>query len=976
METSSTRRAQAAKFKSLVAHGVSGLALTVALQAGSTASAFAQSQTAQSQAAAKSPEIEEVVVTGSRLITDGLKAPTPVTVVSSESLQDSTPGSFLVGLEQLPQFANSLHAGTSTLSVTSGSDGNLNLRGIGSQRTLVLIDGQRTAASGISGIPDISAMPKALIQRTDVITGGASAAYGSDAVAGVVNFVVDNKFKGVKGEIQGGITQHGDKKNYSFNLAAGMGFNDDKGHITLSYEMDSDDGLLLFDRPIGYEGWAIINSASVTATNPASPTNAVRILASNVNANNATAGGVITSGPLKDTQFGPGGSVEPYIGGTQRTPLTMVGGSGRNGGDLTGLFAPLKSKGFYGYVSYDIFDAITVFANVSLGSRHIRIDETPNRLNSTQSLTIFAENAYLPASIKAAMATLRITSFQMGRLEYDTGRTYGQNNRKAERYVTGANGEIGGGWSFDSYYAHDDAEQMVYTFADTIMENAFMASDAVFNPNGNGTIICRTTITNPNDGCVPANYFGQGSVSESAIKYITGTEVDRLISRQDAVGASLRGHPFTLWAGDLGVAFGAEWRKANARLTPDAIAASRINASKSRAIPTVQEGKLGGYLLTNQQPQKGGYNVKEAFAEVEVPLAANETWAKSLDLNAAMRVTDYNFSGTVVTWKVGLVYEPIDNLRVRGTRSRDIRAPNIQELFQGKDSRGNQFSDPFKNNQIIPGTLLTSLGNLTLTPEKADTTTIGITYQPDWFQGFRTSLDFYNISVGSAIVQLGGQVIINGCFKGDQTLCALLRRAPTVNGVIGQILEVTNPYLNAGALEARGLDFESSYTFPTADLVSTWGGNLSFRLLLSYLDRQVTTVPGAAGDIVINRAGDITMNMPQVRGSLTATYSNGPLYLTAQERYIGSGVVDKTFTPSDISAEANNVPAFLYTDITARYKLGEGENYEVYGTINNVLNKAPPHQVAIFSLVGTNVGSRGLYDFAGRAFTAGLRFKF
>ena len=610
METNFTRRTQGAQFKSFVAHGVSGLALTVALQIGSTASAYAQSQTAQSQNAAKAaPEIEEVVVTGSRLITDGLKAPTPVTVVSSESLQDATPGSFVMALEQLPQFANSLHAGTSTLSVTGGSDGNLNLRGIGSQRTLVLIDGQRTAASGISGIPDISSMPKALIQRTDVITGGASAAYGSDAVAGVVNFVIDNKFTGVKGELQGGITQYGDKKNYSLNLAAGMGFSDDRGHITLSYEMDNDEGLLLFDRSIGYEGWALINSASVTAANPASPTNPIRILASGVVANNATAGGVITSSPLKDTQFGPGGSVEPYIGGTQRTPLSMIGGSGRNGGDQTGLFAPLRSKGFYAYLSYDVLDSLTLYTDVSLGSRHIRVDETPNRLNSTQSLTIFADNAYLPASIKAAMQTRGITSFQMARLQYDTGLVYGQNNRKAERYVAGANGELGS-WSFDTYYAHDDAEQMVYTFADTIMENAFMASDAVFNPNGNGTIICRTTITNPTDGCVPANYFGQGSVSESAIKYITGTEIDRLISRQDAVGASLRGHPFTLWAGDLGMAFGAEYRNAHARLTPDAIAASRMNAAKSRAIPTVLDGKLGGYALTNQQPQKGGYSVK------------------------------------------------------------------------------------------------------------------------------------------------------------------------------------------------------------------------------------------------------------------------------------------------------------------------------------------------------------------------------
>ena len=970
MAINSTRRVQGAKFKSIIAHGVSGLALTVALQAGSAASAFAQNQTA-----AKPTDIEEVVVTGSRLITDGLKAPTPVTVVTAESLADARPGNFVMSLQELPQFANSISAGTASLGVVNTIDANLNLRGLGAQRTLILINGQRTAGASLGGVPDLAVMPTSLIQRTDVITGGASAAYGSDAVAGVVNFVIDNKYQGVKGEIQGGITQHGDKKNYKVSLTAGTSFADDNGHVVLSAQMDHDDGLLLFDRSIGYEGWGLINSASVTAANPASPTNPIRVLASGVVANGWAAGGLIVSGPLKDTQFGPNGAVEPFIGGTQRTSLSMIGGSGRNGGDVTGLFAPLQSKSGYANVSYNVLDNLTVFANVSLSSRDVTINTTPNRMNATQSFIIFADNAYLPASIKSAMATLRITSFTMGRIQYDTGLAKGLNTRNAQRYVTGANGEFGRGWSWDAYYAHDDSEQVIFTYHDTIMENAFMASDAVFNPNGNGTIICRSTITNPTNGCVPANYFGQGSVSESAIKYTTGTEIDRLVTNQDAMGVSLRGHPFTLWAGDVGLAFGAEYRKSHARQTSDAIAASRINAAKSPAIPTVLDGKLGGYALTNQQPQKGGYNVKEAFAEVELPLATNETWAKSLDLNAAARVTDYNFSGTVVTWKVGLVYEPINELRIRGTRSRDIRAPNIQELFQGKDARGMSFSDPFKNNAILAGTLLTSVGNAALNPEKADTTTLGVTYQPDWFQGFRASVDFYDIAIDGAIVQLGGQVIINGCFAGDQSLCSLIRRAPTVNGVIGQMIDITNSYLNAGGLNARGLDVESSYRFSANNLVSSWDGNFGLRLLVSYLGRQTTTIPGTAGNIVVDRAGDIGTNSPKLRATLTANYSNGPLYVNAQERWIGSGVLDKTFGPNDISAADNNVGSVFYTDLTVRYKLGGGENYEVYGTVNNVFNREPPRQIGTFTLVGTNV-LRGLYDLVGRNFTAGLRFKF
>lgn len=914
--------------------------------------------------------VEEVVVTGSRAVTNGANAPTPVTVVSSTELQAAAPTGVADALNQLPVLQNSLRPATTGSSAT-GAAGNganlLSLRGLGTSRTLVLLDGRRLTPSNYSGSTDVNLIPQALLSRVDIVTGGASAAYGSDAVAGVVNFILDTKFTGFKGEIQGGVSSRSDNESGKIGLTWGRGFAGDRGHVLVSVDGYHNKGIGL---DYGGRTWADAGWALLPATG--TPSN---VIAPDGRFSTATYGGLITSGPLANQMFMPDGTLAPFQVGNLRSATVMSGGDGAAG--RTNLVPSLTTQTAYAYAEYEVMPALTVFGSASFGEVTTKYPAiTGGRQQGTEAYTIYNDNAFLPAAVKARMQQLGITQFSMGRFGRDWGPVNIRTYTATWDVTVGAKGDFGEGWQYSAYYERGNSISTVYTAGNPYFDHMYRAADAVVNP-ATGQIVCRTSLTNPNEGCVPINLFGDGAPSAAAKAYVVGTAYSHLVTTQDVAAFDVRGEPFELWAGPLSLAFGAEYRKITADQIVDAVSASVKAANGVRGFPTSAVGGLGGFQQSNPQPIAGEFSIKEGFFEVDVPLAKDLPLIDVLSFNGAVRYAEYSTAGGATTWKAGFSYSPWQDLRFRLTQSRDIRAPNISELFTGsQQTNGQGVRDPLFGGQSFVVVRQTN-GNVDLVPEEADTLTVGFVYQPSWLPGASFSVDYYDIDIAKVITPLGVQQVVDGCQAGDATLCSyVLRNAPVAPATVGTINTVRTPTYNLDGRKTRGIDFEAGYRTEMDNLFPGTPGSLSLRALATYTDKLITVTAG----VPVDRAGDVggtgLSGAPHWQGVLSAAYDNDRFSTFVQFRYIGGGAFDATLTSAQLSPAQNTIRDVIYVDFTARYKFEvAGVKYEAYGTVNNLFDQDPP--ITPNGAVTTpRSANPNRYDFVGRYFVGGLRFKF
>lgn len=917
-------------------------------------------------APAAADALDEVVVTGSLLKIDGAHSPTPVTVATAEQLATAAPGTLTEGLLQLPLFKGSPSAQSQGTGTTGNNGASyLNLRGLGTQRTLVLLDGRRVVSATSAGSVDVEELPEALISQVEVVTGGASAAYGSDAVAGVVNFRLDTKFTGVKGELQYGQSDYSDDKNYKASIAAGDAFLDDKLHIVASLEHYDNKGVETSNRrPWAYDGTGAIPNPAVTAGNPASPANPAQIVVQNPYSSVAALGGLITNTALRGTTFGTGGTPQQFQYGSLVSPTLMQGGGGYNP-SLQLVLQPDQSRtAAFTHATYDVNSSFRVFAEAMIATNDMTYHSLPTFELSSTAFTIFKDNAYLPASIAAVMnnSASPIDSVKVGRVSPDFAIPDLVATSELQRYVVGFEGDINSDWSYKGYFQHGQNHSLFKTEDDPISNNLYRAADAVYNSSGQ--IVCRSTLTNPTNGCIPLNIFGYGSASAAALAYITGTAVQDVTVKEDVAEGSVSGKVAALPAGDLEVAAGAGWRKEQFNQDTDAISQEIRTGVGIDGFPTGLVNTLGGFERTNPQPSSGAYSVKEAFTEANAPLLKDLPLAKSLTMNGAVRFTDYSLSGSVTSWKIGLVYEPISGIRLRGTRSRDIRAPNLGELYQGSSQGTASVIDP-ANAGATYTSLTGAVGNTKLVPEISDTTVLGFVLQPDFLPNFMLSLDHYDIKIKHAIAALTAQQEVTLCGEGATELCNYIQR--NTNGLISR---VELPYLNVAERTTSGFDLESSYSMSLPTIANLGATSLTFHALVNFLDDFTTDVQGAPP---VQLAGDIGVNStPKWSGNLSATLAAGPVSLFAQERVIGDGKFDNTLSPSQISY--NHVPTVRYTDLTASYDLSSIKG-TVFFTVNNLTNKDPP-QIPGILIAGSSLGNHLLYDVVGRAYTAGFRFKF
>ena len=524
--------------------------------------------------------------------------------------------------------------------------------------------------------------------------------------------------------------------------------------------------------------------------------------------------------------------------------------------------------------------------------------------------------------------------------------------------MTGLEGSVGPTWHWEAYYQYGQTD-FAFDISNTpIRTNLRRATDAVRAPDG--TIVCRVNIdasaANDDPNCAPINLFGENQFSAAALDYILGEGFQTTDSTQHVVGVNIAGELFSLWAGPIGAAVGAEWRRNEISGETDPI---------SEALD---------FWVLNGQTVSGSQSVKEAFGEVTVPLADGITLARTLELNGAVRYTDYSTSGSVVTWKVGAVYEPVEQLRFRATRSRDIRAPNLAELVGPQTRVTIGLTDPARmglqtNPVVIRGS------NPDLTVEKADSWTAGLVLQPTWgfLSRLRLAVDYYSIEVNDAIGTIGAQTLVQRCFEGATEFCPLITRAPD-----GTILEIQDVLLNANAFETSGFDIEFDYRQPLGP-----AGDLSFRLLANIVEELVTI--DSAGPV--DRAGQTgsragtTLGVPDYSLNGLLAWEDGPFSVTLQGRYIPKGIFNVAFGGPDdpdfavtlpTSVNDNTVPDRFYLDFGAEYSVAStlGVEAEIFGAIYNVLDRDPP------ALPSGNLGTNQvLFDPVGRAFRVGVRVR-
>lgn len=930
---------------------------------------------------------EEIVVTGSRIVRDGYEAPTPVSVLGAAELQAIAPGNISDALARLPALASNTRGQSSSGNVSGGTGGinSANLRNIGPSRTLVLLDGKRLAPTTLGGFglnggsADLNVIPNSLISRVDVVTGGASAVYGSDAIAGVVNFILDREYTGVKGSLQGGITTYGDGENYKVDLTAGTPFASGKGHFLITGEHAHSSPILYSDRAWVRDnayGW-LVNPAYGTGAGQS--TSVPQYLAvDQMGMSNMTDGGLIVSGPLKGTMFLEGGAPATFRFGNVVSGLYMSGGdfqlSRRD--KQAPLAAELGRQTAFSRVSYDLADNVNVYAEL----HYARAQQDSSGLYYWRfgNITVRDDNPFIPQSIKTRMTALGLTNFTLGTANEDFPYTGTHNVRTFKRYMVGADGSFDmadTAWDWTVSYSHGESQNSVRATNNFLVNRYNDATDAVTDPT-TGRIVCRVALTNPNTNCVPINVMGIGvnppGNGDSYYGYFMKNGYSYTHIGQSVLSASVSGDAFDLWAGPVSVALSGEYR----RETADTIVSAEDQASL--------------FYLANYKPTTGKYTVKEAALEVVVPIAREESWAKSLDINAAARATDYSVAGYVTTWKLGATYSPIDDLTFRATRSRDIRAPNIGDLFSGGRPGSGTIIDPFRNNQSY-ALITATVGNPALLPEKSDTTGLGVVFQPEFLPGFGASVDYYNINIKGALGALSGQAVVDQCFAGNQELCSFITRAaPGPGEQYGLMTFLANRSRNLLVQGTRGIDVEASYNVQLSDWVDDWDGNLVlralankvFKLRSSDVNGVVLDGAGVVGSVGTNAA----LTSPDLLYTFSASYILDRFTTTFTMRGMSSGVYNKyavvcttgcpVSTPYAPTVTYNHIAGMIHYGASFNYKVLD--NAEMFFVVDNILNRDPQirHSGNMYyqNEMGSGPTEGPTFDREGRAFRLGVRF--
>lgn len=972
-------------------------------QQGQNQSGAAQQQAAAAAATdAQAPvAMQRIEVTGSRIRSPNADSPSPLQVLSAADIAASGATNLQQVLLDNPTMGSPAISRTnSAFQTASVGVATVDLRNLGTSRTLVLVNGRRF----VSGIPgesavDLNSIPTDFIERVELLTGGASAAYGSDAVAGVVNIITKREFQGLMLDAQMGESSKNDDKKRKFSATFGTS-NDNgflMGHLGYSREgqvWSKDRARSAVDQQAAYDPSLAGSRYPFKVTRPAYSSYAPQGTFTTNNGLDED-GSIIQTGSFT---YDANGNVIP------------VNTNGANGGAATGfnrnayrsIAVPVERYLFATNGELKLNEKTRAFMEGTYASSHVSTTIEPFGLAAEN---IFPTTGQVPAGTRVGDTVVRnplvpqylydrisdtdgdgIPDYYFTRRLSEVGTRGSTAERDTFRFVTGIKGEFDAWktWNYEVYGGYGQTKEAQQGTGQVNVLNFANALQAIPGENG-GAPICASADARA-QGCVPINIFGYNTISPEALAYVTAPGSLLTRTTQKMAGGQINGEVWDLPAGPLGVAAGFEWRKEFSSATPDALTQAGLNAGN--ATP----------------PTSGEFSVKEIFLESRVPLLKDMPFVKQLDFLGAFRHGDYSSVGSTNSWNAGVEWQVVNDVKLRGTRSLSTRAPNINELYQApsqdfptglKDpclgvtatstgaydalcradvgvaaniAANGSFTQTLADEQGVSGY---NRGNPDLKAEKGRSTTVGVVWTPrsiEALKRFTFTADYFNIKIADAILSTGRAYALRTCYDGSNpAMCSFITRRPTATGnnSAGSLDYVDTAVSNTGGFTTEGIDLTASWN----DRVGP--GRLSSKVSYTYVKQGwVKQTPDADRDPF---AGEI--GAPKNKALFDLGYKWNQFSVSGTMTYIGRSALDDQYLTS-IKLPANSVKfgSRTYTDLQASYELAKGT--ELYFGLNNAFDTSPPAIVS--GLPGSNTGTEtaaGTYDPIGRRWYAGIRVK-
>lgn len=960
----------------------------------------------QAEESQQAEKVEKIAVTGSRIQRTSAQMTTPTTVIDSETIEMSGVKNIGDLLNQMPALLEGIggatindNNNTGTANLNQAGMELANLRGLGTVRTLVLVNGRRHVAgsAGQSSV-DLAMIPTALVDRVEIITGGASAIYGADAVTGVVNFILKRDFEGFKVDLSSGQTSRSDGKTKDVSFTFGQGFDDEKGNITAHFTYSDREELAMTSRNYANKSPSFIANPANTGPNDGI---ADTVFAEDVRYQALSEEGLfyvpnenfvlndtdfdIINNPgnfpptFADDPFGLGydtfsidrdnGQFRPFQAGINCSVVPCDGGDGFRTAETNTLIVPSERYLFDVSGHYDISDDFRLFAS----GKYAKVESAASGQASVfhddnfgPLIAIKSDNPFRPQGLVDVMDERGLDTVALAVVGLSSRAL---TKRETSQFTVGGEGYFGD-YDYEFYVQHGRVKSNIRT-QDVLNERYYEALDAVADESGNA--VCRSG----NPECVAFNPINN-LASQAALDYVSASLLQTDEIKQTVASFSLNGDWFDTSAGTAAFAVGAEYRKETSKSDPDLLAqavdADGVGSGLvgSRTGPSRAEN-------TYLKPVNGSYNVAELFGETIIPLLADVTAVDALDLELAARYSDHSVTGGDATYKSALNWSLNDWFRTRVTYSHAVRAPNIQELFAPNSIGGQRVTDPchvsnleqgrnpanrqancaalglapdFQSEASFGTRNVTTQGNVDLEPEKADTITVGFVFTP--MRQLSVAIDYWDVEIEDAITSFNPTDVLDNCVDNEglnQAFCGLVTRDSG-----GQINNISVQNINAASFSGRGVDLDLNYGHEFSN------STLGFTFQGTYLDERQFQQNAEDPNSAPNLAGQV--RFPRFRALIRTMYNISDFTASWTVNYVGESTFNKSAQPEAYPDWFDNkVGAYTNHNLRFNYSLSDTVNF--YLGVNNVADKKPEN------LPGVNSGSM-LYDAIGRRYSAGV----
>jgi iron complex outermembrane receptor protein len=960
-------------------------------------------QTAQAQTAQSKENAETITVTGTRIVSPGLVSSSPITTLTSVEIEETGLQNLSQILAQSPQFSNNQGPSNASFFVNGANIDAANLRGLGAYRTLTLIDGIRQVGqlsgvnnSGGTGIVDLNTISPLAIDRIDIVTGGESALYGADAVAGVVNIKLKKNYEGAEADIEYGTTTDGGGTTTSFDGIFGANFAQDRGNITVTTDYANTAAINGFERPTQAASGGPFFS-------PTGNPSVVQCCAANalINQNGA---------PVVQTQIGNNapGTLTFNQAGTQLLPFnpgTLIPGT--NGTEAfagTGQAQVLPNQILEAggvrfvedsIVTYKVAEDLGPFASINANldvkfasSRGENWDSfqplqaglgNPPSIGVPNNLIVInAGNPFIPTALAAQLAANNVSQIQLSRSLNDWDTRLTRYDYETNRDVFGFSGELKNGWNYQTYYNFGRNEDTFINGSGSVT-NLNNALNVV--TGANGAPVCADTLVNPTDGCIPINPFKVGALTQAQQRFVFFDSKEIDVTEENNWAFNLNGDafhyntPFTNVNVPLGFAFGLEWREESTNSLIDAPSQQAVGSNA----PNVLGGStIGGDANLNQTfsnansngPTSGIYTTKEAYLELSVPVLRDLPFAKAVDIGGAIRGQDYSSTGDDYTWNLHATWAFTSDLSFRASVGKSVRAPNGDELFSSGGQSFVPIADPCSiqhiglsatrtancraagvpvgfnaNNSAESSTFLG--GNPNLEAETGRDVSAGFVFTPTFIPRFTSTFDFYKIDIQNPISFSDTNQILDGCFdSGIQADCRAISRRSD-----GSVAEISTPYVNGAFEKIFGFDWGTQYRVSDEQLpFLPPSSNINLHTDLSYVPQHylLQSAQDPAGS-ELALAGQY--GFQRWTGSFGSEYTQGPITASFTERFIGESTLfeqgsGQLFSPETLATQ-------WYTDASVSYTW---KNFQLTAGVQNLFDNLPPAAAAAAAPANGNAG--------------------